>query len=224
MQHEKSNSHHREGRGLWSDQNVGPLADFEEYLYIDYENVQDVKVEMIRSSMKVMIIVGENQTKVPIDLIQQTQPFGESVQWLRVGGKGRNALDFFIAFFLGKDVSANPSKTFIIYSKDTGYDPLINHLKRKGVKAKRIVSFQELSHHRKIKIDEAGIKRVRENLLKLPANKRPKKRKSLTAYIMSLLTGMEQQEMDNVIEDLFIEKLVYEENGIIKYDLEIEQD
>ena len=94
----------------------------------------------------------------------------------------------------------------------------------KGVKAKRIVSFQELSHHRKIKIDEAGIKRVRDNLDKLPANKRPKKRKSLTAYILSLLTGMEQKEIDNVIEDLFIKKIVYEENGIIKYDLDLELD
>lgn len=223
-QMQEKNHQHRDGHGLWTDQNVGKLAEFDEYLYIDYENVQDVNVDLIKSTIKVMIIVGENQTKVPIDLIQKTQPFGESVQWLRVGGKGRNALDFFIAFFLGKDVSANPSKTFIIYSKDTGYDPLINHLKKKGVKAKRIVSFQELSHHRKIKIDEAGIKRVRDNLDKLPANKRPKKRKSLTAYILSLLTGMEQKEIDNVIEDLFIKKIVYEENGIIKYDLDLELD
>ena len=196
------------------------MSAFEEYLYIDYENVQDVKVNVIKKTTKVMIIVGEDQTKVPIDLVQKTQPFGNAVEWIRVNGKGRNALDFFIAFFLGKDVAADKKKTFIIYSKDTGYDPLINHLKKSGIKAKRIVSFQELSQNKAITIDEAGLKRVKENLIKVTANKRPKKRNSLTGYITALLNGTPKQDIDNIIEDLFIKKIVYEENGIIKYSLD----
>jgi hypothetical protein len=196
------------------------MSIFEEYLYIDYENVQDVKVEVIKKTIKVMIIVGKDQIKVPIDLVQKTQPFGNAVEWIRVNGKGRNALDFFIAFFLGKDVAADREKTFIIYSKDTGYDPLINHLKKSGIKAKRIVSFQELCQNNAMKIDEAGIKKVKESLIKVAANKRPKKRSSLTGFIIALLKGTPKQEIDNIIEDLFIKKNVYEENGIIKYSLD----
>lgn len=196
------------------------MSIFEEYLYIDYENVQDVKVDVIKKTIKVMIIVGKDQTKVPIDLVQKTQPFGNAVEWIRVNGKGRNALDFFIAFFLGKDVAADREKTFIIYSKDTGYDPLINHLKKSGIKAKRIVSFQELCQNKAIKIDETGIKKVKESLIKVAANKRPKKRSSLTGFIIALLKGTPKQEIDNIIEDLFIKKIVYEENGIIKYSLD----
>lgn len=196
------------------------MSIFEEYLYIDYENVQDVKVDVIKKTIKVMIIVGKDQIKVPIDLVQKTQPFGNAVEWIRVNGKGRNALDFFIAFFLGKDVAADREKTFIIYSKDTGYDPLINHLKKSGIKAKRIVSFQELCQNKAIKIDETGIKKVKESLIKVAANKRPKKRSSLTGFIIALLKGTPKQEIDNIIEDLFIKKNVYEENGIIKYSLE----
>lgn len=196
------------------------MSIFEEYLYIDYENVQDVKVEVIKKTIKVMIIVGKDQIKVPIDLVQKTQPFGNAVEWIRVNGKGRNALDFFIAFFLGKDVAADREKSFIIYSKDTGYDPLINHLKKSGIKAKRIVSFQELCQNNAIKIDEAGIKKVKESLIKVAANKRPKKRSSLTGFIIALLKGTPKQEIDNIIEDLFIKKNVYEENGIIKYSLD----
>lgn len=195
------------------------MSDFEEYLYIDYENVQDVKADVIKKTIKVKIIVGADQTKVPIDLVQKTQPFGNTVEWIRVNGKGRNALDFFIAFFLGKDVAADKEKTFIIYSKDTGYDPLINHLKNGGVKARRIVSFQELSQHKTIKIDEVGIKKVKESLIKVAANKRPKKRSSLTGFIYALLKGTKKQDIDNIIENLFIRKMVYEENGIIKYSL-----
>ena len=193
------------------------MSVFEEYLYIDYENVQDVRVDMIKKTMKVMVIVGENQTKVPIDLVQKTQPFGNAVEWIRVNGKGRNTLDFFITFYLGKDVATDHKKSFIIYSKDTGYDPLINHLKKSGIKAKRIVSFQELSSNKTIKTDELGIQKVKENLRKVSAIKRPKKRSSLTAHITALLSGMSKKDIDNIIEDLFIEKIVYEENGTIKY-------
>ena len=196
------------------------MSVFEEFLYIDYENVQDVNVDVIKKSMKVMIIVGEDQSKVPIDLVQKTQPFGNSVEWIRVKGRGRNALDFFISFYLGKDVAAEPKKSFIIYSKDTGYDPLIGHLNNSGIKARRIVSFQELSSKKAIAIDEAGIKKVKENLRKVTPIKRPKKRSSLQAHITDLLSGMSKKDIENVIEDLFIEKIVYEENGIIKYALE----
>lgn len=196
------------------------MSNFEEYLYIDYENVQDVNLEVINKTTKVMVIVGENQTKVPIDLVQKTQPFGNAIEWIRVNGKGRNALDFFIAFFLGKDVASDKKKIFIIYSKDTGYDPLINYLKKNGIKARRIVSFQELSQNKKIKIDEAEIKKVKESLLKVAANKRPKKRSSLTGFIASHLNGTPKQDIDNIMEDLFIKKIVYEENGTIKYSLD----
>jgi hypothetical protein len=196
------------------------MSVFEEYLYIDYENVQDVRVDVIKKTTKVMIIVGENQIKVPIELVQQTQPFGDGVEWIRVSGKGRNALDFFIAFFLGKDVAANSDKTFIIYSKDTGYDPLITHLKKSGIKAKRIVSFQELNGDKVIKMDEAGIRKVKEDLMKTAAIKRPKKRSSLAGFINSRLKGLAKHDIDNIIEDLFIRKTVYEENGLIKYSLD----
>ncbi|MEQ8237496.1 MAG: PIN domain-containing protein, partial [Syntrophomonadaceae bacterium] len=169
------------------------MSVFEEFLYIDYENVQDVNVDVIKKSMKVMIIVGEDQSKVPIDLVQKTQPFGNSVEWIRVKGRGRNALDFFISFYLGKDVAAEPNKSFIIYSKDTGYDPLIGHLNSSGIKARRIVSFQELSSKKAIAIDEAGIRKVKENLKKVTPIKRPKKRSSLQAHITDLLSGMSKK-------------------------------
>ena len=35
------------------------MSVFEEYIYIDYENVQDVKVDVIKKTTKVMIIVGK---------------------------------------------------------------------------------------------------------------------------------------------------------------------
>ncbi len=199
---------------------------FDEYLYIDYENVQDVKVEVIKATTKVRIVVGDDQNKVPIELVQKTQPFGASVEWIKVPGKGRNALDFFIAYFVGQDAKQDPSKKFMIYSKDTGYDPLINYLKRDGVDISRIVSFQELGNHKAPPVNDPiqkriqdHVKKVNDNLNKLAANRRPKKRNSLTGHVSSLMTGTAKKDLDRVMEELFIQKLVYEENGTIKYAL-----
>lgn len=191
-----------------------------DYLYIDYENVQDIKVDIIKKVANVKIILGQDQNKVPIELVQRTQPLGNAVEWIQVNGRGRNALDFFIVFFLGRDIALNKDKAFIIYSKDTGYDPLINYLKKNGVKIKRIVSFNELNDNKDININEAYLKKVKDNLIKIAANRRPKKRKTLNGFINSIFKGTSKQEIDNIIEDLFIKKIVYEENGIIKYSLD----
>lgn len=195
------------------------MKNFEEYLYIDYENVQDINIDVIKKMTKVNIIVGASQSKVPINLVQKTQPLGEAVKWVQVSGNGRNALDFFIAFFVGKDIAADSSKNFIIYSKDTGYDPLINYLNQNGIKIRRIVSFQELNKNKEIKVDEAEINKVKEYLKKVAANKRPKKRASLTSFISSRMKGTSSDDLNRIIEDLFIKKIVYEENGMIKYSL-----
>lgn len=192
---------------------------YEEYLYIDYENVQDIRLKYIKDTMKVKIIVGENQTKVPIDLIQKTQPYGNSIEWITVGGKGKNALDFFIAFYLGEDVSKDQKKKFIVYSKDTGYDPLISHLKKKNINVRRVVSFQELNNNI-IQLNELEINKISDNLKKIASNKRPKKKNSLVKYIASLFNGASNQDIDKIIEYLFIKKVVYEENGTIKYALD----
>lgn len=196
------------------------MKSFEKFLYIDYENVQDVQPEVIDDTMKVLIIVGDNQSKVPLQLVQQTQPFGDCVEWLQVSGKGRNALDFFIAYYIGRDVSIRPDKEYIIYSKDAGYDPLIDHLSKENIKISRIVSFQELAPRKSNGTDMALVAKATNNLAKVAPNKRPKKRASLTGHVAALFTSRPKEEIDQIIEQLFIDKLVYEENGLIKYDLD----
>lgn len=190
-----------------------------DYLYIDYENVQDIKVDIIKKVSNVKILLGENQNKVPVELVQRTQPLGNAVEWIQVSGRGRNALDFFIVFFIGRDVAMNKDNTFIIYSKDTGYDPLINYLKKNGTKIKRIVSFNELNNNEDINIDVTYIKKIKDSLIKSSANRRPKKRKTLNGFVNSILKGTSKEDIDNIIEYLFVKKIVYEENGIIKYSL-----
>ena len=56
----------------------------------------------------------------------------------------RNALDFHIAYYLGVLASVEPLGFFHIISKDTGFDPLIQHLKNKKIFAARSASIEEM--------------------------------------------------------------------------------
>ena len=201
--------------------------EYETYILVDYENVQDINTGIINDKIKMLIIVGENQKKIPISLIQQTQPFGGSVEWLQIRSYGKkNALDFFIAYFLGFYTSErnNTSKEYIVYSKDTGYDPLIEFLKAKNINVRRIVSFKQFHRNGgspgvETALGDAyteSIVKITENLKKVAANKRPKGKKGLIGHIKTILKKPED-DIEKVVEEMFIRRVIYEENGHIKY-------
>ncbi|MDR0550607.1 MAG: hypothetical protein LBG72_01170 [Spirochaetaceae bacterium] len=193
---------------------------FERYILVDYENVQNFSGDFIDENTKLIILLGENQKKLPAELIEKTQPWGAAVEWHAVPGKGKNALDFFIAYFLGFFIAMAADKEYIIYSKDTGYDPLIRYLSTRNIRIRRIVSFKELDKTTGIDTNETeDLERVRENLQKVPANKRPKTKKSLRGHVKTLLKSKNDDDAQKVVEDMFIVKMVYEENGHIKYAL-----
>ena len=199
--------------------------EYEKYILVDYENVQDINTDIINNNIKMIIIVGENQNKIPIELIQKIQPFGNSIEWLQIKSNGKkNALDFFIAYFLGCFISTQNNKEYIIYSKDTGYDPLIDYLKSKDIKVKRIVSFKQLNIselNTELVVNETykdNIIKINENLNKISSNARPKTRKGLLRHIKTF-SKKTDNEIEKTIEEMFIEKIIYEENGRLKYNL-----
>jgi hypothetical protein len=200
--------------------------DYDKYILVDYEKVQDINLDIIDNGVKMLIIVGETQNKIPINLIQKTQPYGNSIEWLQIKSDGKkNALDFFIVYFLGCYTSTSINKEYIIYSKDTGYDPLIGYLKAKDINVKRIVSFKQINekenrNNQKIINEEHkdNIQKIKENLKKVAKNKRPKSKKSLVGHINTLIKKP-NDEIEKTIEEMFIQEIIYEENGLIKYNL-----
>ncbi|MDD4022476.1 MAG: PIN domain-containing protein, partial [Synergistaceae bacterium] len=108
------------------------------YIYIDFENLPGVEMEHIDDA-KILIFLGENQKKIPTEMIRKTQPMGDRVEWVTISGVGRNALDFHIAYYLAKN-HTDPSANHYIVSMDAGYDPLIKHVALFGQKVKRIIT------------------------------------------------------------------------------------
>ena len=108
------------------------------YVLIDFENVQPGNLEVLKKHpFRVLVFVGENQAKVPFELASAMQALGDSAQYMKITGSGKNALDFHIAYYIGELAAKEPGAFFHIISRDTGFDPLIKHLKSRKIKVQR---------------------------------------------------------------------------------------
>ena len=91
-----------------------------------------------------------------------------AVELIRLEEPGRNAVDFALAYYLGRKVVTDPTARFYLISKDTGYDPLIAHLRGRNVIVRRIEDFDSLTGTRTVADPAAGRRTVQQ-----PAAKRP---------------------------------------------------
>ncbi len=113
----------------------------------------------------VMVFVGSSQKWLPIEVVASARTLGHRVQWHRVDGNGSNALDFHIACQLGRVLEKTPCIHCIVLSKDKGFDPLLRHQNRSGLKCGRMNSLLELDPKGAL-TEEPNDKRVLELLRK----------------------------------------------------------
>ncbi len=175
------------------------------YILIDLENVRPESLEsLVQDHFKVIVFVGANQAKISLDIVAALQQFGPRARYVKVAASGRNALDFHLAFYMGRLTVEEPSATFHVISKDTGYDPLIAHLNSLGVKAKRFESVGDLPVTK-----VAGSATARERvaavlarLEKMQASK-PRRVATLSSTIASLFDGqLSEQEIAGLVQAL----------------------
>ena len=116
------------------------------YVLIDYENVQPEAITALdKEQYNVLVFVGSKQDKVKFDVVSVLQGMGERGSYIKISDSGKNALDFHIAYYIGRLAANEPDAHFHILSKDTGFDSLLKHLKTKNISAHRIKSIAELS-------------------------------------------------------------------------------
>ena len=115
------------------------------YVLIDYENVQpDFMAALEKEHFNVIVFVGANQAKVTFEVASVLQQLGSRAEYIKISGNGSNALDFHIAFYIGQIAAKEQDAYFHIVSKDTGFDPLIQHLKSKKILASRSKSVADI--------------------------------------------------------------------------------
>jgi hypothetical protein len=109
------------------------------YVLVDYENVQPKSLAALVGDQpfKVLMFVGASQTKVSFEVAECMQALGGNACYIKISGNGSNALDFHVAYYIGRIACEDPTAFFHIISKDAGFDPLIAHLKTKKILAAR---------------------------------------------------------------------------------------
>lgn len=113
-------------------------------ILVDYENIQKIDFSLLDDSYRAIIFVGAKQNPPRASKNKATAHRFSRVDFHKIEGLGKNALDFHIAFHLGRTIEIAPQTECFVLSKDTGFDPLLSHLNKNGLKCSRVTSIDDL--------------------------------------------------------------------------------
>lgn len=187
------------------------------YVLIDLENIQPEHLSVLAGqNFKVLVFVGQNQSKISFDLVSAVQHLGKNAEYIKIQGNGPNALDFHIAFYIGQFSAENGDSHFHIISKDKGFDPLIKHLESKKIRVHRHKAISDIPLPKPAKAKKAsqGSKAASsaikaENIQKIVefliarGNAKPRKLKTLSNSINALFSkSLTENELKALIDEL----------------------
>jgi hypothetical protein len=209
------------------------------HVLVDFENVCDIDTTMLESkNVTFTLLLGAGQDKLNVALVEQLLLHAPSVQLVRLTSRGKNALDFALAYYLGHAVASAPQTSFHIVSKDTGFDPLIEHLQSRQIRISRHNDFTDLTASTMPQAGASPKPKVASKAKTAPSNgdatdhaltqlrkvsaNRPKSRKSLLSFLTSHLgTDMTETGAATVIESLSkAGNLAIDTKGAVTYALE----
>lgn len=183
------------------------------YILIDQENVhlQELPPVVREAHFRLIVFVGENQTKLAFDLVEALQKLGDRAQYVKISGNGANALDFHIAYTIGRLSIEDATACFHIISKDTGFDPLIRHLNSQKICASRVTAIQNLAILNPLKANsnQDRIKAVLTNLQTRKASKPAR-----VATLMSTINSLFQKQLSETQLQAIVQQLT--SGGYIK--------
>jgi hypothetical protein len=175
------------------------------YVLVDFENVQPKNMSLLNGGpFKIKVFHGARQAKISLEMARALQVFGSDAEYIQIDGSGSNALDFHIAYYIGRLAAENPDAHFHVISKDTGFDPLIKHLKAKKIFCQRLTSIAGISPVKipNSKVAPEKIDAVIDNLVKRKASK-PRTLKTLRPTIKALFVDqLTDKELEGLLEQL----------------------
>ena len=192
------------------------------YVLIDFENVMPENLDLLDQEwIKVMLFVGMNQTKLPFAAVKAIQKLGSRAQYVEMAGTGHNALDFHIAYYIGRIAVTDKDAYFHIVSNDTGFDPLIAHLKQEHIFADRVTKIEGIPALIQAKVVAKSpaerIEFATDRLLK-PNVTRPRTRKTLLSHVAAMfLKALPEEEVAVIVDGLFKSGCVRENGKRIEY-------
>ena len=115
------------------------------FVLIDSENVKPEYIEKLKHEhFRVVVFVGANLKQLNFSVVNAVHSLGSNGSYVQISSHGPSALDFHIAYYIGKLSAAYPDAYFHIISKDKGFDPLIKHLMDQKILCSRWASVLEI--------------------------------------------------------------------------------
>ena len=195
------------------------------YVLIDFESVQPDSLELLaQDPFRTVLFLGATQSKLPTKIAVAIQSMGDRAQYVVIAGNGPNALDFHIAFYIGRMAAADNSAFFHVISKDTGFDPLLAHLKGLGILSHRHTAIADIPLLKPATSAESGhgVEAVLTQLAKMKAA-RPRKVNTLKSTIAAVFQKkITEAQLDYLIQDLQQRKWITVDTGKVTYTLPTE--
>lgn len=122
------------------------------YILVDFENLQPPDMGLLSGDhYQLRIFRGPHQKKLDFDIAESLQPHGNRVQYIQSNRHGKNALDFHIAFYMGRlieELEANGSAAckntrFVVITHDGGFEALLSHVQSLGYGAMKAASIRQ---------------------------------------------------------------------------------
>jgi hypothetical protein len=193
-----------------------------EFVLIDFENVQPTNLGLFNgAAVQIKVFLGRHQAKIPVAMAQALQALGPKAECIQIEGNGSNALDFHIAYYIGRLAAEHPGASFHILSKDTGFDPLIRHLRANGISCRRTKSLSETGAGKFLTADSKPQKVavVIEKLARQKGSK-PRTLKTLRGTIKSYFANqLCDEELDDLIGELTQSGTLSVDDGKVHYEL-----
>lgn len=190
------------------------------FVLVDFENIQPKNLHLLKGGpFKIKVFLGVNQARIPVEMARALQAFGADAEYVQIDGNGSNALDFHIAFYIGRLAIEFPDAYFHVISKDKGFDSLIKHLKTQKIFCQRSMSVEDIPLIKisNTKSDQEKVAAVIDNLEKRKASK-PRTLKTLRSTINSLFENrLPDEELDGVINHLLQCRAITINEGKVTY-------
>lgn len=187
---------------------------------IDFESVQPESIEALNHDhYQVLLFCGANQTKVSLEIAATLQKLGPRAQYIKITGVGPNALDFHIAYYIGRLAAEDPSTAFHIVSRDKGFDPLVEHLKAQKLLAIRSESVPVI-RTAKNGVKRPPLERAEAFIAKLKSKQvaKPKTEKALGSALKShFQLGTEEADVVQIMRAMVTTGYISIEAGKVMY-------
>lgn len=192
------------------------------FVLVDFENVQPKDLGLLKDGpFRVKVFLGPNQSKIPVALASALQSLGSNAEYVVLETAGTNALDFHIAYYIGALSCEDPTAFFHIISKDTGFDPLIKHLKGKKIFAQRSTCIADIPYFKPSlpAAPDAQIEVVVADLIRRKAAK-PRTQKTLLSTLHALFKKeLSEQQLTQLFASLCSRGIVKVEGTRVSYGL-----